>query len=312
MSEVIYAKMAWKLILDTGLDLTSVPTVKIRQFDSAGVSTEIDATKEAPFADGKISHTFTNTELTTFGLYTFNAIDPSTGNDREGSRKDIIVLAKTPRAGLPGPCDVYGLLEGYCIDNTVISEEWISSRMYRTVIPWIEKRTNLSLGEEKAITEYYSGNGGALLILNRRPINEITALAYVSFADETTGNLINSVELIKAEGILVSRRRLMESTDPTTFVRGTNNIKITYKYGFNNLVDPDGNEALDISEAIIYMTAARALAFIGARTGGGSLSVQQYSRNFGQRGKYGDIITTLERDAYGILQGYFPHVVGAG
>ncbi len=312
MSEVIYINMAWTLILDTGLDLTGVADMSMRMFDPAGDSSILEADIETPLTDGKISYTFENNELAAFGLYTFNAIDPTTGNDREGSRKDIIVIAKTPRAGLPGPCDVYDLLEGYCITNTVVSEEWISSRMYRTVIPWITKRTGLSLGEEKTITEYYSGNGTGIMILNRKPINEITGLEYVSFADDAVANLIQSVELIKAEGILISRRRLLESTDPTTFVKGTNNIKVTYKYGLTNLVDSDGNEALDIGEAIISMTAAKVLSFLGARTGGGSPSIQAYSRSFGNRGKYTDIINILERDAYAILSNYFTHTVGAG
>ena len=58
MSEVIYANMAWKLILDTGLDLTSIATVKMRQFDPAGASTEISASKEAfvalPFVSSRV------------------------------------------------------------------------------------------------------------------------------------------------------------------------------------------------------------------------------------------------------------------
>lgn len=189
-----------------------------------------------------------------------------------------------------------------------LSNDWLIQRRDRRIIPWIESRINQKISAEASVTEFYSGNGGPILILNRRPIKEVTALTYVSFADETTGNLINSIEAILEEGILVARRRLLESTDPTTFVKGTNNIKITYTYGFSDI----DTQAPEICEAIMMMVAAAALNHIGARTGGGVLSVQQYSRNFGQRGKYGDAIVELERDAYALLQGHFTHIVGAG
>lgn len=60
----------------------------------------------------------------------------------------------------------------------------------------------------------------------------------------------------------------------------------------------------DVHRAEVLLTASFILGFIGASTGGGSLNVQGYGRNYGARGKYHDVRQELDRNAYQLLQKY--------
>lgn len=72
-------------------------------------------------------------------------------------------------------------------------------------------------------------------------------------------------------------------------------VKVRYTYG--------GNYA-DVHRACVLLTASFVLGFIGSSTGGGSLNVQGYGRNYGARGKYHDVRQEFDRNAYQILQKY--------
>jgi hypothetical protein len=61
----------------------------------------------------------------------------------------------------------------------------------------------------------------------------------------------------------------------------------------------------------MYLTAYQCLNFVAARTGGGSLSVQAHNRNYGQLGKYNDIMQSLSRMAMALLKPYMSSVVGS-
>lgn len=77
-------------------------------------------------------------------------------------------------------------------------------------------------------------------------------------------------------------------------------VKVRYTYG---------GQYADVHRACVLLTASFVLGFIGSSTGGGSLNVQGYGRNYGARGKYHDIRQELDRNAYQLLQKYVVGIV---
>lgn len=77
-------------------------------------------------------------------------------------------------------------------------------------------------------------------------------------------------------------------------------VKVKYTYG---------GQFADVHRACVLLTASFVLGFIGSSTGGGSLNVQGYGRNYGARGKYHDIRQELDRNAYQLLQKYVVGIV---
>lgn len=212
---------------------------------------------------------------------------------------------------IPDSQDVYSYLEGYGISKTNISPTWIQKRISNLVIPWIEGKTRLVFDAEKEVTEYLSGTGKEILMLSKRPVNSITSIRYVRSTGAVT-DLTNSIELSKEEGMIISRNNPSEGQYLNMFEKGNKNIAVTYKYGQNDFVDPNNNrESVDIKEAIVYISVKQVLIQMGARTGGGSLTVQAHGRNYGGRGKYTDIINNLDMMAYEILKRYFTGVAGS-
>lgn len=65
-----------------------------------------------------------------------------------------------------------------------------------------------------------------------------------------------------------------------------------------------GGDFEDVARACALLTASFVLGYVGAETGGGSLSVQGYSRNYGARGKWHDTRQEFDRAAYELLQKY--------
>lgn len=187
-----------------------------------------------------------------------------------------------------------------------ISDDWIIRRRDRFVVPWVEKVTGLSLAGTQQHEEYLSGNGREILVLSRKPVASLDSLEYVTYADDDTTSLAESVELVPDEGILISRAGVIETQDPAIFPKGRYNIKVKYTVGYAADEVP-----CDLAEAISMMVASQVLVSIGARTGGGSLTVRDHGRQYGARGKYTDAINQLDKDAYAILTNYFSHVVGA-
>ena len=188
---------------------------------------------------------------------------------------------------------------------TEMTDHWISQRRDRRVIPHIERVTGQTITQVSTFEEYLSGNGGSILLLSRRPIIELVNLTYTNIPAETqTGNLLLSVELVREEGILKSKANFNEGSFDPVFPNGIYNIKARYTYGYTDCPD-------DLCEAITIMTAKRVLVQIGSRTGGGALSTEGYSRNFGDRGKYNDVLNLMDQDAYDLLRPYKSAVVGA-
>jgi len=207
--------------------------------------------------------------------------------------------------------DVYDYLEYYCIDNTVISEAWINKRINNAIIPWIEKKTRLSFSSTtKQITEYYSGTGEQILLLNRRPIVSLDDFEIVGSVPPSS-NTLGSIEVYAENGILISKSNNQENYIPQIFPKGNLNLKVTYTYGFADFTDPESGEMVDIKEAIICMAAKKVLVQVGARTGGGNIGGQAWNRAFGNRGKYTEMLQMCDQDALSILYEYMSGVVGA-
>lgn len=203
----------------------------------------------------------------------------------------------------PAASDVRAFLEGYGITAGVLTNAWIDNCITKDVIPEVEKITRqVFTSSETETTEYYSGNGSDVLILNRRPVNEIVSI--ININSWRNINFLESIELISAQGIIKAKSNYVEVTGLPIFQKGTRNFKITYKYGFADYPDI-------IFMAIVKLASAKVLNLIGARTGGGALTVQAFGRNYGSHGKYTDIRKELVVSAYGVLKYYATGVVGA-
>lgn len=184
-----------------------------------------------------------------------------------------------------------------------LTSDWIQKRLNNFVLPFVERVTRQSFSGQEQITEYYSGNGKNYLLLNRKPIVSLDEIRYVLGGSNFTILNLQNIEVVLAEGILKAKRNYEEAYYLPVFAKGDYNLKIKYTYGYTTCPD-------NVKEAIIYLAAEQILGFIGARTGGGSITAQAYGRNYGPRGKYQDIRNDLARQAYAILQPYMTSVVG--
>ena len=81
---------------------------------------------------------------------------------------------------MPTAKEVFALLETYNVEAQ-LSEAWVDDKMTGMVIPWVEKKTKLSLsGVGGPVTEYYSGTGSSILVLRRRPIVALLSISYTN------------------------------------------------------------------------------------------------------------------------------------
>jgi hypothetical protein len=202
----------------------------------------------------------------------------------------------------PTADEIRTFLEGYGIEATQLTSTWIENRRDRFVIPYIENITRQKYSAIQTVIEYYNGNGTSLLILNRRPVVALVEVRLVTYNYAETILGLGNIEVISAEGMLKAVGVSDNYPYTSVFPKGTKNIKVTYTYGY-------ADYPADIKEAITYLCAEQLLGFIGARTGGGSVSGQSWSRNFGPRGKYTDIRNDLARQAMSILRKYMTSVV---
>ena len=206
---------------------------------------------------------------------------------------------------LPTANDVRTYLEGYEVSVDVLSDEWLSSELTDTIIPLVESKIKRSLEGTEEVTEYLSGNGTPILMLSRRPVVSLVSLEYVTGTDDYYDASIGlgGVRLIADQGMIKSISNITEGNTSLIFGKGNRNIKVTYIVGSTTIES-------DLKKAVIKLCAESALGFIGARTGGGAITVQGFSRNFGTRGKYQDIRNDLSRQAWAVLRKYMTSVVG--
>ena len=188
-------------------------------------------------------------------------------------------------------------------DYAYINQSWIEKRRDNFVVPYVERVTRQSFGSIKSVVQFYSGNGKNYLLLNKKPIVALTEIRYVLGGSNFTILNLQNIQVVASEGILKAKRNYEEAYYLPVFARGDYNIQITYTYGYADCPE-------DVKEAVMYLCAEQILGFIGARTGGGSLTMQSYGRNYGSRGKYQDIRNDLSRQAYALLSPYMTSVVG--
>jgi hypothetical protein len=179
-----------------------------------------------------------------------------------------------------------------------LSDNWLVNTRDYQIIPVVRRFTGLSFDGVKRITEYHSGTGSTILFVDHRPIRKVHAINLITNPENWVYVSPSSIEPIPEEGIL-KLKAVLESWQNyvPAFPRGTDNIKIDYEYGYDEIPP-------EVCRAVAMLTAAQALVMIGSRSGGGSLSVQGYTKNYGQRGKYTDYINELERWGDGILRNY--------
>jgi len=200
----------------------------------------------------------------------------------------------------PEPKEIRDLLEGYNID-VQLSDAWIKDKRDSFVIPWVEAKTKLSFTEVKTVTEYYSGTGNSILVLRHRPIVELIAINYTNVPSNQFYISPLAIQQIPDEGILKARANFNEANYVPIFARGVKNLRVTYSYGMTDY-------PADIKHAIKCFVAEKMLGHIANRTGGGTISIQAFSRNYGSRGKFSDIRNELARDGHAIMRKYMTGV----
>lgn len=104
------------------------------------------------------------------------------------------------------------------------------------------------------------------------------------------------IEVLEIEGNIVRLEKDMGYADGEF----REYVKVKYTYG---------GQYDDVKRACVLLTSSFVLGFIGASTGGGSLNVQGYGRNYGARGKYHDVRQEFDRVAYQLLQKYVVGII---
>jgi hypothetical protein len=206
---------------------------------------------------------------------------------------------------LPSATEIRSVLECYGITDSILSDTWIIRQRDKVVVPMIENKLNLSLSSSETKVEYLSGTGTDTLFLTRKGVSTIDSIELVNgsldFASQTFS--LDSIEIIADKGMLKSRANWPEGYYSNRFPKGNNNIKVTYTIG--------GTISDEIQTAIENLVAVGMLTFLEGRTGGGDLSVQGFSRNYGELGKYTYIRRQLANDAYSIIRRQMSAVVGS-
>jgi hypothetical protein len=208
---------------------------------------------------------------------------------------------------------VRDLLEGYCIDNTTVTDQWIENRRDKMVIPWVQAKTGVDMTTRTdgnvdtcvaRVTEFHSGTGSSLLYLDHRGIIQVHSIILVTNPSNWMYVSPTAVEVVADEGILKLRTVLEAWTSYVpAFPRGKYNLKIDYSYGYATLPE-------DLAEVVNLLVASVTLGLLGGRTGGGSPSLTGYSRAYGERGKYHDTRQELDRWAWALMRKYVSGVTG--
>jgi len=208
-------------------------------------------------------------------------------------------------ASLPTATDVRNELENYVgVDTTLVTDTWITNRITKFIIPWIEKKIGSPISVSSAqITEFLSGTGSAVLLLSHKNILSIDAVNFIS-ATQLPGVNLTNLTFDPQGGFIRAKGVADEANAPAMFPRGHKNIKVTYTYGIGTLPD-------DLQQAIIYLAAESVLGHIEGMTGGGSPTANSFSKSYGNRGKYTNMRNDLARMAMTILKSYWTGVVGS-
>lgn len=201
---------------------------------------------------------------------------------------------------MPTVAELREYLDGYCITENKISDKTVE-RIRDRITSWVESVTRLSITAEKQYTEYISGNGDSIIILKRKPIVSVDEITYVD-APTVYSPDVSSLEVDTETAIIKAKDNFYEHRYGT-FPKGEKNIKITYTAGFSEM-------PCNIREAICALTAEKILSHLAGKSGGGSsISMNGYSRNYGERGKYTQVRIDLYRWGLSNLRDYMTGVV---
>ena len=204
---------------------------------------------------------------------------------------------------LPDADDVRSALQGYNITEQIIDDDFIDDAITDEVIPYVERFTRSSVTGPVQIVEFHSGTGRDELMLDRKNIVSLDAIRLVSGNDIDTTINIASIVVLPKPGILKVKSGLSEYYNYRIFPKGNDNIQITYTYG--------GECPPDLFRAIVMLASIIVLDQLEGRTGGGQLSGQGYSRQYGKDGKFTNIRKRLNVRAHSILRRYSSAVIGA-
>lgn len=178
---------------------------------------------------------------------------------------------------------------------TGISESWLVNARDGFVIPYIANKLRMSFQGVQTATEYYSGNGGSVMMLRRRPIIDLISISYTNVVSNQYYISPLAIQIINEEGILKARANFNEANYTPIFARGERNLRIIYTYGGTDY-------PVDVFRMITLGMADRALVQIANRTGGGTgLSVQGFSRNW-PLGKFGDMRKEMARELVALMK----------
>lgn len=180
---------------------------------------------------------------------------------------------------------------------TVLSDQWIQDRITKRVLPWVSAKTKMSFQGVQTVTEYYDGTGSPLMILRRKPIQQLISISYTNVDSNLYYLTPTAMQVISDEGILKAKANFNESSYIPIFFRGDRNIRITYSYGFNTV-------PAEVVEALTMLTACECLEHLASKTGGGNLTVQAFSRDFGDAGRWANHRKNLAKTAYALLRPY--------
>jgi hypothetical protein len=200
-------------------------------------------------------------------------------------------------ASIPVAQDVRDYLEG--ITTADVSDTWIEKSRDFEVIPAIEHWAQLSLSSQESKTDYFSGTGSPVLILDSKNIVSVESYSYIGIDPDTPITSTTGFEFIQKEGII---RKISGG-----FPKGNKNIKVNYTIGFAT-----GNLPNDLSRLIVLMLADMVLGKKAGVDGGGtSLSVVAWSKSYGKKGKYSEQRSDIARSVIHIIKRYMSAVVGS-
>lgn len=257
-------------------------------------------------ASGVYTAAFPSAILTP-GSYEYIVYSQGGGSPAEGDRvAESGVVSWLSGGAIPTPNEVRANLEGYMITQGVISDAWISNRINRKVVPWVNNYIRSDLLNVQTKTKLYSGTGTQILLLDEVGILAVQNITLVSYVNLPFFLSPSSVVVDGPRGILRIKVALVApSAAYTFFPKGDKNIQITYTVGFGGLLP------VDIYQAVIDLASVEVLRLLADRTGGGSLRTQGYDKNYGDHGKYTNLRKTLSDSAIAALMPYTSREIGS-
>ena len=217
---------------------------------------------------------------------------------------DAAISPSPTPIGLPSPTDCRNFLEGYQINSSIISDTWIQDDINNAIVPFVQDQARTNLTEVMTATEYLSGISWDYIMLGRRdPTMVLTSVQLVSGEDVSGTINLGDLQLIPEQGIIKVKSGLSEYYEYRTFPKGNLNIKVQYTYG--------GSPSPELMRSVKLLECVNMLTLLEGRTGGGDLTVQQFSKSYGNMGKYTNIRKQLYKQALYIIRKYGTIVIGS-